>query len=58
MKIGPCAALALPRRLLGNMALDLKFLKSGVRWAPSTRKWGDRWPILLTNLAHCVWKAV
>ena len=21
-------------------------------------KWGDRWPILLTNLAPCVWKAV
>jgi hypothetical protein len=23
-----------------------------------TRKWGDRWPILLTSLAQCVWKAV
>jgi hypothetical protein len=28
------------------------------KWAPSKRKWGDRWVILLTNLAQCVWKAV
>jgi hypothetical protein len=50
-KIGPCATRALPR--LKNMAL--KVLKMGT---PSTRKWGDRWTILLTNLAQCVWKAV
>jgi hypothetical protein len=29
-----------------------------LKWAPSARKWGDRWPILLTSLAQCVWKAV
>jgi hypothetical protein len=50
-KIGPCATRALPRLLgLGNMALKV------AKMAPSTRKWGDRWTILLTNLARCVWK--
>jgi hypothetical protein len=39
---------------LGDMALEV------AKRAPSTRKckWGDRWPVLLTNLAQCVWKAV
>jgi hypothetical protein len=46
---GRGTARALPR--MGNMALEV--VKMGTY---STRKWGDRCPILLTNLAQCVWR--